>query len=626
MRADAHTLYEPDYVACSVRAWQTSGADWVGGPMRPVGTTSFGRAVAAVTSSPLGVGPGRFHYADEAGDVETVYLGTFDRRIVDEVGGYDETDLQWAAEDQELNYRLRLAGRRIHLDPSIRSWYFPRETPAALWRQYANYGMCKASTLKKHRTLPYWRPLAPALMVARGGDVGGRGPGPPPPGGRRPAPGRVRRRRRHRRPAPVRQPRGGPAPGRGRAGPVPLGLRHRVLAGDRPGAHGTPVRRPAPGSPMSPVPSRARLGEYAVKGVHLGLRQLARAPEQQAARRLARQAGDLPAPLPAATRVTVLTPRSWAAHVQWEAMIAQALRVRGAHVEFITCGGGLEICDRANTWESPPMPCAHLHPLRRRLDRRPRVRGAAHGHAAGPPPTRPGPSSTSSRSRTCADVAYRGVPVGELVDIPVKWFLMGADVAHDPLAPLTYRRFLRAARRVVDGLADALDATRPDVVLLCNGLFFFEAICWALCRERGIDVVTYERGMIKETLVFRRNVAACLLDVSDQWAERAGAALTPAEAEELEDYLRDRELGLRTIDRFWGDARFDGPRPPGLGSPGVDVHQPHVGLRRHRPGARLRRHRRMGVRRHQRLRRPTRPRARPAHPPSRGEVAGQADP
>ena len=165
VRADAHTLYDTDYVSRSVGALSESGADWVGGPMRPVGTSSFGRAVAAVTSSPLGVGPGRFHFAQAAADVETVYLGTFDRRIVTAVGGYDES-LQWAAEDQELNFRLRMAGRRIRLDPSIRSWYFPRQTPGALWRQYVNYGLCKASTLQKHRTLPYWRPLVPAFMVA----------------------------------------------------------------------------------------------------------------------------------------------------------------------------------------------------------------------------------------------------------------------------------------------------------------------------------------------------------------------------------------------------------------------------------------------------------------------------
>lgn len=166
VRADAHTFYATDYVRRSVDALEHSGADWVGGTMRPVGTTAFGRAVAAVTSSPLGVGPGRFHYATEASDVETVYLGTFDRRIVDEVGGYDAESIQWAAEDQELAFRLRQAGRRIRLDPSIRSWYVPRGTPRHLWRQYFNYGMCKASTLAKHRTLPYWRPLAPAALIA----------------------------------------------------------------------------------------------------------------------------------------------------------------------------------------------------------------------------------------------------------------------------------------------------------------------------------------------------------------------------------------------------------------------------------------------------------------------------
>jgi glycosyltransferase involved in cell wall biosynthesis len=166
VRADAHTLYEPDYVRRSVEALVESGADWVGGTMRPVGATSFGRAVAAVTSSPFGVGPGRFHYSTTAEDVDTVYLGTFRKSIVFEVGGYDEVGIQWAAEDHELNHRLRHAGRRIRLDPSIRSWYFPRATPRSLWRQYFNYGVGKASTLHKHRTLPHWRPLVPAAMVA----------------------------------------------------------------------------------------------------------------------------------------------------------------------------------------------------------------------------------------------------------------------------------------------------------------------------------------------------------------------------------------------------------------------------------------------------------------------------
>lgn len=165
VRVDAHTLYATDYISQSLKTFTESKAEVVGGPMRPIGTNPFGRAVSAVTTSPLGVGPGKFHYSETLEEVETVYLGTFRRSFVQEVGGYDEIGLQWAAEDQELNYRIRKAGGRIILDPDIRSTYFPRDNARALARQYHNYGMCKASTLAKHKTLPYWRPLVPALMV-----------------------------------------------------------------------------------------------------------------------------------------------------------------------------------------------------------------------------------------------------------------------------------------------------------------------------------------------------------------------------------------------------------------------------------------------------------------------------
>jgi succinoglycan biosynthesis protein ExoA len=142
-----------------------TGAANVGGRMVPVGTTQFGRAVAAVTTSPLGVGPGRFHYSTEREEVDTVYLGCWRRGTLLELGGYDEHDLQWAAEDQELNLRIRQSGGIVLLDPSIRSWYFPRDRIRPLAKQYANYGMAKASTLRKHGRLPTWRPLAPAMLV-----------------------------------------------------------------------------------------------------------------------------------------------------------------------------------------------------------------------------------------------------------------------------------------------------------------------------------------------------------------------------------------------------------------------------------------------------------------------------
>ena len=317
---------------------------------------------------------------------------------------------------------------------------------------------------------------------------------------------------------------------------------------------------------MSPLPSRDRLGEVAVKGVHFGLRQLAIAPEQQHARRLAAQARARIGSPPADARVVAfLTPRDWAAHVQWEGMIAQALRLRGADVRFITCGGGLEICDRANTWEAPPMPCATCARY---------VEGSVDAHGFPHASIRDGWTSDDPLpwpevdEITAADlraVEHDGLALGELVDVPVKWFLMAAEVDDDPLAPLTYRRFLRSARRVVRGLERALDRMRPDTVVLLNGLFFFESLCWELCRRKGIDVVTYERGFIKETLVFSRGTAACLFDMDEMWARHRDHPLSEAESAELDDYLVARSVGERTIDRFWIDPRFDAPGRHGTG-------------------------------------------------------------
>ena len=68
-----------------------------------------------------------------------------------------------------------------------------------------------------------------------------------------------------------------------------------------------------------------------------------------------------------------------------------------------------------------------------------------------------------------------------------------------------------------DEFHDRLHAERPDVVVLLNGLFLFESIVWELCCARDIDVVTYERAFVPETLVFSRHVPAGVYDFSDKY-------------------------------------------------------------------------------------------------------------
>ena len=298
--------------------------------------------------------------------------------------------------------------------------------------------------------------------------------------------------------------------------------------------------------------------DLAVKGAHAVLREVRSAPEQRQARHLGRAIDALAvAPEADASRVLFLTPKGWASHVHWEAMIAHGLRLRGADVRFATCGGGLGICDRSNTWEAPPPPCRTCANY---------VLGSLDAH--GLPVTKLNehwtdddvwPELDDLGLDELAEVTYRGVPVGRLVDIPVKWFLVRADFETDPLATTTYREFLRSARRIVDALETVLADVDPSVVVMCNGLFLFETIAIEMCTQRGIDYVTYERGYIKGTLFYERNGISCLMDMGAYWPEWSRRPLTAEESDTLDTYLDERRHGKRTVDRFWQDATFDVP-------------------------------------------------------------------
>lgn len=300
-----------------------------------------------------------------------------------------------------------------------------------------------------------------------------------------------------------------------------------------------------------------RLGEYARKAVDAALREVGQAPEHRAARRL-RGVDAAGGP-----HVVFLTPRNWAYHVQVEALIGQALRARGARVTFITCGGGLEICDRVNTWEGPPMPCRECTGyVQHSIDAHgfARVSLLSFGMSPGPWPDLD--AATLSELR---DVADDGLPLGELARIPSAWFRMSARDNEDPLAALTTRRFLRSARSIAGALDAAFTELEPSVVMTLNGTFLFESIAGAIAKRRGIDVVSYERGFIDGTLFFRRGLPASSYDISETWDDWAGIALDRAETERLDGYLADRVAGRRDWIGLWRDADLSGPQRPHTG-------------------------------------------------------------
>lgn len=163
IRCDGHARLPSDYVSTAVRILAETGAANVGGVQRAIGEPGWQEAIAIAMTSPLGVGDSRFHYGGTPGPTDTVYLGAFDRAILDEVGGFHEGLVR--NQDYELNYRLRKAGHVVWFDPALEVTYRPRSSPAALWRQYFDYGRWKRAMLAANPGALRWRQLAPIALV-----------------------------------------------------------------------------------------------------------------------------------------------------------------------------------------------------------------------------------------------------------------------------------------------------------------------------------------------------------------------------------------------------------------------------------------------------------------------------
>lgn len=166
LRVDAHCIIGQDYVArCVETLREHAEIGDVGGPLRPIGETTVGRAIALALSSPFSMGGSPFRYAKSPRTVDTVYLGAYRRRDLDAIGPFNES--LHANEDYELNYRLRSAGFVIWCDPRIESFTFTRRTLSGLAWQYLRYGFWKARVALMHpRSIASRHGLAFAFTLA----------------------------------------------------------------------------------------------------------------------------------------------------------------------------------------------------------------------------------------------------------------------------------------------------------------------------------------------------------------------------------------------------------------------------------------------------------------------------
>lgn len=165
MVAGAHTSYPSHYLETCLKYLDKTGADVVGGPLLTAasGRGFPSRIIAAILSSPFGVGNAAFRTGLKEGWVDTVPYGAYRKEVFDRCGMYDESLVR--AQDCELHARIRHSGRHIYQTPELVTYYHPVSTFQAFWRKAFLDGQWQSLAAVKNPQSFALRRFAPVFMV-----------------------------------------------------------------------------------------------------------------------------------------------------------------------------------------------------------------------------------------------------------------------------------------------------------------------------------------------------------------------------------------------------------------------------------------------------------------------------
>ena len=142
----AHSSLPPEYLERMEATIVATGATNVGARIRKVAHSAWGRAIAAATSSPFGVGSSVQHHGTVAGPAESAFPTFMPRDRFLALGGFDAR-LAYN-QDDDFNARLRASGGVVWYEPAVEVVYHPRETLRTLFRQQFRYGRWKVAVAR----------------------------------------------------------------------------------------------------------------------------------------------------------------------------------------------------------------------------------------------------------------------------------------------------------------------------------------------------------------------------------------------------------------------------------------------------------------------------------------------
>jgi hypothetical protein len=252
---------------------------------------------------------------------------------------------------------------------------------------------------------------------------------------------------------------------------------------------------------------------------------------------------------PTGPRILVASLRGWSVHNAYELAIAQALRLRGAEVALLTCGGGMPACELGWARRAHPRPCDRCAWL---TDRVVEVAGLKHfrlgdllpwGEDARRAPVGPAGEDAAQARATSA--------------VSVAWLLKATQLDRVPHAQEVADDFAVAAEGVDCAATAILRAFEPDVVFLLNGLFGAERTIRQLALRHGARAPTYEIAPRAGALVLSQDSAAPAYDLDRLWAAVRDRPLSTRQRSEVIELLDDRARGIGAHESYYDHPEDD---------------------------------------------------------------------
>lgn len=159
----AHAEYPSDFIKKSLDSFEVNHADCIGGKEIEKSKTKLGEVFAAVRNTAFGGGLSPYRYSNKKQYVKTVAFGCYRKEALLGVGGFDEALVR--NQDNDLNKRIIQSGGKILFDPTIRFYYFSRDSIKGISRQLYSYGYWEAMLIKRKKAQLSILTLVPSAFV-----------------------------------------------------------------------------------------------------------------------------------------------------------------------------------------------------------------------------------------------------------------------------------------------------------------------------------------------------------------------------------------------------------------------------------------------------------------------------